>query len=460
MKMPNFYEVYQDQVEEQYDFGTGVSAYCSDKIEMKFNDFGEYFSSVSNSNVLSKDEIDKITYTSLVTNSNNIDRISKTIFSELPNVKFNEKIGYYSDLYIGYVKEGEFRKNGSSGGFATWILKELLTRNLIDGVVHVTATNDPKKLFKYTISRTEEELLAGAKTKYYPVEISEALKTIRDTPGKYAVIGLPSFIMELRLLCEVDPTINERIKYMVGLVCGHQKSTRFSELLAWQCGIKPGKLNFIDFRKKMSDSPASSYAIEVKGEKDGQEISVTRRMKDLYGGDWGRGIFKVRASDFTDDVMNEAADITLGDAWLPEYTKDSNGNNIIIVRNPEIAKIIRESIGDEKLVVDVVDSDKIIQSQISHYRHTQDELAYRLYKNKQKRIWFPEQRIQPSKSIPISRKMIQDIREKICLQAPGYFNKAIEKDNLDYFIKKMSHLDNSYRLVYKIERGINRISKA
>lgn len=457
--MPNFYKVYQDKAEEQYDFGTGVSAYCSDKIEMKFNEFGEYYSSVTNSEILSKDEIDKVLYTSLVTNSNNIDRISKKLFSNLSNIKYHKKIGYYSDLYIGYVKEGEFRKNGSSGGFATWILKELLKRNLIDGIVHVTATNDPKKLFKYTISRTEDELLAGAKTKYYPVEISEALKTIRNVSGKYAVIGLPSFIMELRLLCEVDPIIDERIKYMVGLVCGHQKSTRFSELLAWQCGVKPGKLSYIDFRKKMLDAPASSYAIEVKGEKDGEEISVTRRMKDLYGGDWGRGIFKVRASDFTDDVMNEAADITLGDAWLPEYTKDSNGNNIVIVRNPEIAEIIREEIDVDKLQVDMVDDQKIIQSQISHYRHTQDELHYRLYKKEKSKEWFPKQRIQPSKSIPISRRIIQDIREKICLNAPVYFNEAIKKDDLNYFIKKMSPVDNSYKMIYKVEGGIKKIKR-
>lgn len=42
------------------------------------------------------------------------------------------------------------------------------------------------------------------------------LKVIRNTPGKYAVIGLPSFIMELRLLCEADPIMEDRIKYMVG----------------------------------------------------------------------------------------------------------------------------------------------------------------------------------------------------------------------------------------------------
>lgn len=61
----------------------------------------------------------------------------------------------------------------------------------------------------------------------------------------------------------------------------------------------------------MTDAPSSSYGIEVVGEQDGKRISKTLRMSELYGGDWGRRYFKVRASDFTDDVMNEAADITL-----------------------------------------------------------------------------------------------------------------------------------------------------
>lgn len=457
--MPNFYGSYQNQDKEKYDFGTGVSAYCSDKIEMQFNEFGEYYPEVNSLDKLSKEEIEKIKYTSLVTNSNSLDRVTQQLFSKIPNIKFSKKIGYYSNLYVGYVKEGNYRENGSSGGFASWILNELLARKLVNGVIHVTATHQSNKLFEYSISRSEEEIYNGAKTKYYPVELSEVLRTIKETPGKYAVIGLPSFVMELRLLCEVDPIINDRIKYMVGLVCGHQKSTRFADLLAWQCGIRPGNLNFIDFRRKMTDAPSSSYGIEVIGEQDGRQIAETRRMSDLYGGDWGRGIFKVRASDFTDDVMNEAADITLGDAWLPEYTEDPNGNNIVIVRNPEIEQIIKEAIDVNKIQVDIVDDRKIIQSQISHYRHTQDELHYRLYKKEKTKEWFPKQRIQPSKNISVNRRVIQDIREKICLNAPVYFNEAIKKDDLNYFLKKMSPLDTSYKLVYKVERGLKKIKR-
>ncbi|HFU5884200.1 TPA: coenzyme F420 hydrogenase/dehydrogenase beta subunit N-terminal domain-containing protein, partial [Enterococcus faecium] len=136
------------------------------------------------------------------------------------------------------------------GGFATWILKELLEQKYVDYVINVKATQHPEKLFSYSISKSVEEIIKGSKTKYYPVELSEVLKIVKEVPGKYAIIGLPSFIMELRLLSEIDETIKERITFMIGLVCGHQKSSKFADILAWQCGIKPGELKSIDFRKK------------------------------------------------------------------------------------------------------------------------------------------------------------------------------------------------------------------
>lgn len=94
------------------------------------------------------------TSTSLVTNSNNIDRVSKGLFSKIPNIHFNKKIGYYSDLYVGYVKEGNYRENGRNQDFMDfkWVTQ---ARSLIDGVIHVNATHDLEE-FKYSISRSEE----------------------------------------------------------------------------------------------------------------------------------------------------------------------------------------------------------------------------------------------------------------------------------------------------------------
>lgn len=54
-----------------------------------------------------------------------------------------------------------------------------------------------------------------------------------------------------------------------------------------------------------------------------------------------RDFFKLNISDFADDVLNGTADVTLGDAWLPEYTKDYMENNILIMRNEQNNQLVK-----------------------------------------------------------------------------------------------------------------------
>lgn len=384
-----FDKLYNDVVGNGYDFGTGSWAVVNKDIEMKMDEYGAYHPvSKRNLSDFTVEEVNVLKQVCLSTSDKNEDDISKTLFKDIPQIKYDKQLGYYSDLFVGHVIEGEYRKNASSGGLGTWILKELLEKKYIDGVIQVVQSNNKSRLFEYGISRSIGEIIKGAKTRYYPVEYSEVIKKVKQTPGKYAIIGLPSYIMEIRLLMENDPIVKERIKYTVGLVCGHQKTAKYADFLAWQCGIQPGDLEKINFRKKLPDEPSSSYAIEVTGKVGGETKTIVKKMRELRGGDWGQGAFKVSASDFTDDVYNETADVTLGDAWLPEYTKDSKGNNIVIVRNKTIKELVYSGISDGRLGLDKVDETVIKRSQASHYRHTHDELAYRLYKKEIKHIWL------------------------------------------------------------------------
>ncbi|MDQ3292219.1 MAG: coenzyme F420 hydrogenase, partial [Bacteroidota bacterium] len=89
-------------------------------------------------------------------------------------------IGRFQAAYVGHVGEEDFRLQGSSGGMVTWVATELMRKGLIDGVAHVIATEDPQtegRYFKYRIARTEAEVRAGAKSRYYPIELSGILKT-------------------------------------------------------------------------------------------------------------------------------------------------------------------------------------------------------------------------------------------------------------------------------------------
>jgi coenzyme F420-reducing hydrogenase beta subunit len=77
---------------------------------------------------------------------------------------------------------------------------------------------------------------AGAKSRYYPVELSGVLNEIRSRPGRYAVVGVPCFIKALHLVRAAEPVLAERIVLTLGLFCGHSKSARMAESFAWQMG--------------------------------------------------------------------------------------------------------------------------------------------------------------------------------------------------------------------------------
>ena len=97
---------------------------------------------------------------------------------------------------------------------------------MADAIVHVHAADLEADgvLFQYSISRCAEEVAEGAKSRYYPVEMSQVMDEVRRQHGRYVFVGLPCFVKAIRRLCMVDDVIAKRIVYCVGLVCGHLKS--------------------------------------------------------------------------------------------------------------------------------------------------------------------------------------------------------------------------------------------
>lgn len=435
---------------KKFSEASGSMSVVDSNIKMQMNKYGLYEEKLIDTNT----KVSKLAQ--YVSPNFNIDINESSIADELykknDNISFDNRIGYYQSLYVGYVEEDVYRKNASSGGMGTWVFKELFEKDLIDYVIHVKKNNDSNNniMFKYDISSTIDEIKAGAKTKYYPVEISEVMDKVRQNPGRYAIIGIPSFIYSVRLLAKKDEIINERIKYTVGLVCGHQKSTKFSESMAFQVGIQPGDLIDIDFRHKLLNRPANNYAVKMTGIIDGKEETIIKPTSELYGQNWGWGFFKPTASNFTDDVFNETADIVLGDAWLPEYTLDSKGNNIVIVRNSEIAILIKDAIEEKRLKMDIVDVETIFASQASHYRHTHDELAYRLHVREQENEWHPKKRVEAGRdSITNIRKKIQDLRRVISNQSHFQYQEAVAKGDFNYFVEQMTKYTSEYTNLYK-----------
>jgi len=388
-------------------------------------------------------------------------QLGEMLFSGFKDIKKNEFIGFFLETYAGHVIEDDFRKYGSSGGFVTWILSRLLEERLIDAVIHVKPSGKKGILFEYGISSNLEELRKGAKSRYYPVEFSKILDDVRKSRKKYAFVGVPCFVKAMRLLCINDKEIADRVTLTVGLVCGHLKSTRFSEMLAWQKGIKPEDLRSIDFRLKYPSGPASEYGIGISGQKNGEMTTLTEKASDFYGYNWGYGFFKYKACDYCDDVVSETADVSVGDAWLPQYVSDSSGTNVIIVRSPVIKKIIDQGIKEKALKLDVLDPEEIVKSQGGGFRHRRELLAYRLALLEMEGKWYPPKRVEANPNgISKRYKKITVLRMQLREKSHIAFEKALRADDFEVFKTEMKPLLHEYDRLYRKSLASRVLSKA
>lgn len=434
-------------VAKDYCIGCGICASLSDSpLKMKLNEDGKYQPFLDESVEANDMKINPLAVCPFSNDNKNETEIGNDVFGHIENISFNEYTGYVLKNYAGYVKKGEFRQKGSSGGMGNWIAAQLLKNDMVDGILHIKSADQEKGLlFEYEISYTEAQLFSGAKSKYYPIELSQVIQLMREKEGRYAVIGIPCYLKGLRLLADQDPIVKDRIKFFLGLVCGHLKSDMFAKSIGWQLGIEPNNLETIDFRKKLEGKAANDYGVEVTGEKDGEHAVLSAPTKSMYTTNWGHGLFKYNACEFCDDVLGETADITVGDAWLPEYSHDGMGTNIITVRNPAILKVIEENIGE--LYLEEISSEKIYQSQAGGFRHRRDGLAYRLHLTDQKKEWRPIKRVEPNSKMSRKRKKIYTKRMELSKESFNAYKAAEKEQNFEVFVDYMNPLIKKYNKI-------------
>lgn len=366
-------------------------------------------------------------------------------FFDTNSLKHDIDVGYYSSLTAGFVGDNNYRLSSSSGGMVSWILEQLLTNKLVDGIIHIKKGNTKSPLFKYDISRNIDEVRQGKGSRYYPIELSNILELIKNSDEKYAIVGVPCFIKGVRLLKKYDSRYSNII-FFIGLVCGQLKSANYSNFIAKQLNVSKGSLLEINYREKDPYSSAAGYAYKLSYLKNNSILEILKKASSIYGNDWGMGMFKYKACDACDDVFNETADVVFGDAWLNQYLKDWLGTNIVITRSEVFDNIINKGVSDLFINLDKTNLQDIKNSQLANIKHRKQLIKYRLLRYKNQLDWVPEKRSYQNKYIPDRHTLkIQDLRMKISSKSHILFYQC---QNIILFKLRMSPLYIRYKLLY------------
>lgn len=449
------YEKMERVIDGGYCIGCGVCKLAEPAIKVELNSSGKFQAEIRDS---SRDKLDAaLRVCPFSDEGDNEDDIGERLFGE--TCERDEGVGYYNQVFAGHIAEGKFREEGASGGVISWVLSELLQSGKIDAVAHVKKVENPEDgvLFRYGLSHSVDEVRSGAKSRYYPIELSGILEQIKAQPGRYAVVGLPCFIKAVRRLAESDPVIKDRVVFCVGLVCGHLKSKAFADYFGWQVGVSPGHLEEVDFRIKLDDRSAGDYGVYLRGE--GKDLVIPTR--ELSGSNWGHNYFRYSACDYCDDVFAETADIAIGDAWLPKYEEDGKGTSVVVVRNPALGQLLASAEKEGRVVLHNETVDQIVSSQAGGLRDRREGLSYRLYLKDKMGEWTPKKRVEASgKGLSRLRQKIYCNRSAMGKVSHVAWGDAVQRLEIGGMNKQMAPLitvhDGLYRQEVRFKRAFSR----
>jgi len=314
-----------------------------------------------------------------IQDSNDIDSISENLNKNQENIKYETVLGFYLENYVGHVNDESKRMTSASGGIATWVLKTLLEKQLVDYVILVGPGQKGDRLFEFKILKCADDVESCASSVYYPVEISQAIEKILENEKDelYAIIALPCVIQGLRYAQIQYPILKKRIKFLFSMVCGQLQNAFCTEYLSVVSGVEVDQIGSFHYRRKNSSQVAANFC-QVPIKKDGNEGRLHYNL-DLPYKLWKKKYFTYHTCDYCDDVFAELADCVFMDAWLPSYSDDWRGHTITVIRNSILLLIIKEGIQNKELYLENIMPSQVIESQAGRVNNKRTLIQGRLY---------------------------------------------------------------------------------
>ena len=239
--------------------------------------------------------------------------------------------GRINSIFLAHSSDDAIRFRASSGGFIKSFLVYLLESQTVDFVIITRTGNSNNPLVPETIiTNSKEDILSTRTNSVYAVNNPfHVLKGI-DYDKKYAFVGLPCHVRNLRGLQKKGKYRN--IVIVIGLFCNHTPNIEFTKGILQKLNVKEHDLRQIEYRGSGWPGGFTAYL------KNGQKKFIA--LQDYWDNDLNNG---PELCKYCSEIA-EDADVYVGDPWnLKLEGTDSKGMSLVICRNSQASRLVRRA---------------------------------------------------------------------------------------------------------------------
>jgi coenzyme F420 hydrogenase subunit beta len=259
-------------------------------------------------------------------------------------------------IWEGYAGDPQIRFAGSSGGVATALAAYCLEHEGMAGTLHIGARADVPYLNETRLSRSRDELLAAAGSRYAPASPADRLDLIETAQAPCVFIGKPCDVAAVRMARQVRPALDARVGLTIAVFCAGTPTTRGTLEMMRQLGVTdPDQAESVHYRGNGWPGLARTRMVD---DPPGEERTLT------YEQSWGDILQKHRQwrCYLCADHTGEFADVAVGDPWY-RPTGDDPGRSLVLARTERGVRLIEAAIAAGALVLEPVAAEILPASQ-------------------------------------------------------------------------------------------------
>lgn len=264
--------------------------------------------------------------------------------------------GPMREIHRSWSSDPVVRHKAAAGGTLTALGRYLLDSGRVDAVLHVRADDQEPWLTTSTISRTSDDVLGAAQSRYGPSSPLVNVHRLLDEGKRFAVIAKPCDISAVRALGRIDPRVGQLIPYMLTIFCGGVFSAQVAKAVLRHHGIDEQDVILYRYRGEGWPGPLRVQT------RDGTIYDLP------YPGAYRTGKFGYELQfrcKICPDQVGEVADISAPDGWILRNGQpvhdEAPGTNVAIVRTSAGEELLHAAVAAEYLEVASVSVQEIDQ---------------------------------------------------------------------------------------------------